>query len=389
MAVKQFSHLTNKTLKFNPFLSLMKLIHFTEAFRIVKLSIKRKLFGHKKYSGSPEEICRQIIQNCWNKEKKFFQTSAGHFNEFWTRDFGWCTEALIKLGYRRKISQTLDYALRIFQQHSRITTTISPKNIPFDFPTYSVDSLPWLMHSLVFLDNKKLIKKYQNFLNLEIKKFKRLVYEDKLYLVRPDQHFSSIKDYSKRKSSCYDNCLMLSLMKNIQKLGLNNPFPSIPHQKVFMKTFWSGRFFYDDLNKKDYLAGDAQVFPFYLSICKDKKMLASAIKEICQAKLDSPLPLKYTQKKEKHFIWEEFFVPNYEGNSIWAHLGMIYLATLQKFGYQKEFRSCREKYGLFIQKHQTFLEVYHPDGQPFSTVVYQANEGMLWSSVYLSLASRD
>ncbi len=296
---------------------------------------------------------------------------------------------MLKLGYKEEVFQTLDYALNIFQKSGRITTTISPKNIPFDFPTYSVDSLPWLMHSLVFLDNKKLIKKYQNFLNLEIKKFKRLVYEDKRYLVRPDQHFSSIKDYSKRKSSCYDNCLMLSLMKNIQKLGLNNPFPSIPHQKVFMKTFWSGRFFYDDLNKKDYLAGDAQIFPFYLMICTDKKMLASVIKETGRAELDFPFPLKYTLKKEKHFIWEEFFVPNYEGNSIWAHLGIIYVAILQKFGRREEFYRYLKQYTQLIQKHQTFLEVYHPDGQPFSTFFYLADEGMLWSSIYLSLASPD
>ncbi len=260
--------------------------------------------------------------------------------------------------------------------------------------------------------------------------FYRLVYDEKLHLVRPGQHFSSIKDYSLRNSSCYDNCLMLSLIKSIKRLKLSNPFPQVDHQKIFTETFWGGRFFYDDLNKRDYLAGDAQIFPFYFNICEDKKMLDSIIREIQKEGLDSPFPMKYTSKKgmwkastdqrapyfssdctalspsntelyrgkvpagfphtkkEKHFIWQENLVPDYEGNSIWAHLGMVYLTVLKKFHREQELKQGLGQYASLLTRHKNFLEVYSPEGKPFSTFFYRADEGMLWASVYLALLTR-
>ena len=112
--------------------------YLTEGPRIFFTSWKNRLFP-KKYSGKAEEICKKIINDCWNKQ--YFQTSTTNFSQFWTRDFGFCTRSLIKLGYTKQVHQTIRYALNRFQENKKITTTITPKGEPYDFPTFAVDSL--------------------------------------------------------------------------------------------------------------------------------------------------------------------------------------------------------------------------------------------------------
>ena len=125
----------------------MKLIHISEALRMFKRARRVSREGFKRYKGSPEHIAKQIIESCWNKEDKYFQVSSGHFNEFYCRDFGMCAEALVKLGHKKKVIQTLDYALNKFKQSGRITTSISPSGKCFDFPYYGADSLPFIIVS--------------------------------------------------------------------------------------------------------------------------------------------------------------------------------------------------------------------------------------------------
>ena len=67
-----------------------------------KLKVTSK--GVKKYSGNATEICKQISEDCWNGT--YFQGSAGHFSQFWLRDFAMSAPALSKLGYRKEIKKT-------------------------------------------------------------------------------------------------------------------------------------------------------------------------------------------------------------------------------------------------------------------------------------------
>jgi hypothetical protein len=145
------------------------LTYLSNAWNMFFRALRVKFRGFKRYSGNAEEICKNIIDDCWNGS--YFQTSTGHFNYFWTRDFGWCVEALVKLGYREKCIKTLDYALGIFAKHERITTTITPNKKPFNFPNkYAPESLPYIVYSLV-ITKAKLVKKYEDFLNQEIKRY--------------------------------------------------------------------------------------------------------------------------------------------------------------------------------------------------------------------------
>ena len=360
-----------------------RVIHIKEGLRIFKRSLRVRINRFKQYEGSADEICRGIINDCWNG--KYFQTSIGHFCEFWTRDFSWCVTPLINIGYKDKVRKTLEYALNTFKHYNKVTTTISPKGISFDFPYYAPDSLASLIRSLRALDNKKLILKYKDFLNNEIKKFENVVTDKKTGLVKKEK-FSSIKDLSIRQSSCYDNIMAAMLKDDLVKLRvLHNPLKKYNIKKKIKDEFWNGNYFFDDLRGEEYVAGDANVFPFYSGVFTSSKMLKKSIESIKKAKLDRPFPLKYTSGHPDH-QWrvEEFFAPNYEGNTIWAHLGMIYLTLLKKVD-KSSFEMHMQKYKELIQQNKNFLELYTPDGKVYKSPFYYADEGMLWSSIFLEL----
>ena len=184
--------------------------YLTQGTRIFLSSWKTRI-NPQKYEGTAKQICEQIVRDCWNG--RYFQVSRQNFPQFWSRDFGWCVQALMKQGYKKEIDQTLRYALNRFKEAGKITTTISPEGKPFDFPTVAVDSLPWLIHAIKI--SKFHYLPFQQFLNKEIKRFYKEIIEPTTGLVRPNQQFSSMKDFAIRKSSCYDNALVGLLAKDL------------------------------------------------------------------------------------------------------------------------------------------------------------------------------
>ncbi|MBU1598317.1 MAG: hypothetical protein KKE98_07790 [Nanoarchaeota archaeon] len=362
-------------------------VQLSEAARIFSRRIKVFFKGINKYSGDDKEICTQIIEDCYNKENNYFMVSNGHFSEFYARDFGWCTEALLNLGYRKQVLSTLDYALRIFKKYGRITQSISPNGIPFTFPNrYSPDALAFLVHSLRLAKADDLIKKYKSFLNNEIKIYFDIVIDKSSGLVRLDRHFSSMKDYSIRKSSCYDNVMTGMLANDITQLNLYNPFKKFNYKKLLMDNFWTGNYFLDDLSGNKYISGDANVFPFWSGLIKDKKIIAKALAGVRKAGLDNPFPLKYTAKryKEQKMLAKEFFAGNYERDSIWAHMGLPYIKVVSTIN-KSLAKKYLDQYKKQILKHKNFLEVYDSKGEPFKTIFYYTDESMLWCANYLYL----
>ena len=348
---------------------------------MLRNSIQLKANGFHEYDGNAKDICAQIIEDCWNG--RFFQTSTTNFPQFWTRDFGWCTASLLKLGHKERVERTLLYALDIFSDHG-ITTTITPKGKPFDFPTVAVDSLPWLMHSLELVNNKALIEPFIPFLEKEIKEFYTRVIDKKNGLVK-QKHFSSIKDYAIRKSACYDNCMVASLSHSLTQLKLINPFERFDYENLIKKHFWNGHYFYDDLKKLPYVAADANIFPFYLNIIKDTHMLKSAIEAVHRAALDVQLPVKYTTKKAPvQFIWSERFMHNYELDTTWTHMGPLYLNLLKKVNPALA-KQHIQSYTKMIESYKNYPEALTPKGKPFTALFYHCDQGMLWVANYLTL----
>ncbi|HIG92595.1 TPA: hypothetical protein HA242_06640 [Candidatus Woesearchaeota archaeon] len=356
------------------------LIYLTEGSRIFLNSWKHRLLP-KKYAGNAKEICEQIVEECWNG--RYFRTSTGNFPQFWTRDFGFCTQSLMKLKYEEKVHHTLRYALNNFKIQGKITTTITPSGKPYDFPTPAVDSLPWLIHSIKV--SKFDYYAFKGFLNKEIQKFYVRFINPQTGLVKPELKVSSIKDLAIRKSSCYDNCLVGMLARDLADLKLDNPFASFDYPDLLLRHFWSGNYFYDDLSRPNYIAGDAQIFPFITGMCGDKEILSKAMQAISFAGLDQPFPLKYTAERGAvHFVEQEIFLRNYESNSIWMHLGPLYVKVLQQVDKEKA-AECKVKYTELIEKHRNYLEVFSASGKPFGTPFYRCDRGMLWAANYVTL----
>lgn len=353
-----------------------------------KRNIKVKRSGFEKVSGSDEEICKNIIDSCWNG--KYFSTCPkdGHYG-FYSRDFGWCTDSLINLGYKKEVDKTLEYALAIFEKNNGMCVSINPSGIPFNFPNvYSPDSVAYMFRSLRINGNKNLIDKYSKFLNSETKKFKETCIDDSGTINK--RHFSGMRDYAVIKGSCYDMIMACMLDEEIDKINklikkevIKNPFKNMDLKSNLKKHFWDNKYFYD---YKDAVYGHNNIYPYFLDVIKDKKMLKLSIKSIHESQLDHPIPLKYeSNNKHAKFIWQEMFVSGWEKHTSWTMLGMAYIDVLSRIdkkrakNYIKQYKKLIEQYG--------FVEVY--DGvKPYQSLFYASETRMLWAAMYLDLKKR-
>jgi hypothetical protein len=365
---------------------MLKPIHLKEGLRMFRRNINVRLKGMRRYDGNAEKICKQIIKDCWNGA--YLQVSNGHFCEFYTRDFGFCCESLLKTGYKKEVESSLRYALDIFTKNKRVTVAISPNGKVFNFPNYyAVDSLPYLIRSLRLNNNKSLIENNLFFLNERVNGFMNIVIDKDTGLVRKDKVFSSMKDHSKRSSSCYDNVMVAMLNNELKKIKIiDNPLKDYNFKKIIKENFWQDGYFLDDTSGEKYVAGDANVFPFWTGVFEETNMLKSAITAIQDNDLDKPFPIKYTSSsvKEPAHIGAEIFAKDYERDSIWLHMGPLYVKIVKKVD-RKKAAEYTELYRRLIEKHKNFLEVFDKDGKPFKSPFYYTDESMLWSSMFLDL----
>ncbi len=355
-----------------------------EGLRIVKRARRIKKKGFQRYDGSPEKICRQIVNKCWNGT--YFQTSAGHFSVFYIRDFAICIPGLLKQGYGEEVVKTLQYAMNIFSTWRKLTTTITPQDIPVHMHHYSPDSLPMLLRSLREAGATELAEIYRPFIEEQVDNYYQKVLDTETGLVRAGK-FSSMKDNFQRDSSCYDNCMLAMLSTELDLLKFSNPFRQHDYRRLIKDNFWNGRYFFDDMKKKDYVAGDANTFPFWCGVFDDTKMFRSCLGEIKRAGLDMPWPLKYTGEPVPGAMFPyNILLPDYETDSIWMHLGLCFLDVVKKFD-RTQYEHYAKSYREAIEKHKNFLELYNRDGSCFLKRLYASDESMLWAAKYLELNS--
>lgn len=337
---------------------------------------------YHQFEGTYLEICEIIIKKCWNG--KYFQTSSSGFSEFWIRDFAYCAESLVSLGYANEVRTTLVYALDRFKKFGAIRTKISRNGLPVDIFYIAPDSLALLILSLIKTHNRDLATKYKDFLNSEIARFYDKIVDKEVGLVKRG-YFSSVKDHSIRQSSVYDNVMIAYLAKNLDDLGLNNPFKKFDWAKKIKDVFWTGSYFRDGLENDD-LTGDANIYPYWLGIFDDKAMMAKSFDSMEKAGLTNPFPLKYSSHRRGVFVGLiNFFTPNYQGDTIWLQNGLIYLQLLEKIS-RKKFQKYFGIYKGLIEHNKNFIEVFHSNGQIYRTPFYKADEALLWCSMFLNLA---
>lgn len=358
----------------------MKLSHVKEGIKILVKSYERRINGMKHYKGGAKAICKRIVSDCFNGD--YLMTSAGHFSEFWTRDFGWCTESLLNQGYKEWVLKTLKYALKVFWESGGAKTTINPVGESFNYPYYAADTLPWLTHSLRLLGNKSLINKYGPFIESEANNYLRIVMDEKKGLVK-NASFSSIKDYARRNSSTYDNTMALMLKNDLDSLGLNNPLQRLNIKESMIKHLWTGNYWRDDLDYNE-LTADANIFPYITGCFTNESMIKSSIKSITNHGLEKPLPVKYSLCEIKNPIINYFFVKNYQGTTIWTHMGPLFI-KLVKQAMPEQAVKYEKDYGQMIERFSNYPEVLNNDLTPYMTKFYTSDESMLWAVNFLDL----
>lgn len=350
--------------------------------------------GFQRFSGSPEEICRQIIERCWDADKQYFQVSSGHFTEFYVRDFAHTAAALVALGYGEKVRATLQYALRVYARHGRIEQSISPGGKPFSFPAYSPDALALLLHAMVVTNNADLAKRHRTLLQAEADRFAQTVVDPATMLPYRHKRFSGMRDHAKRQGACYDAVMIGLVAKYAPIFDLKFPYPHKEVAERLVEAYWQGSYFVSDLQKQTIVTGDANVFPFWTDVLEGvtpRKELAairrSAMDALHGNGLDDPWPLRYISPKDAavervKLNIGNLFAGDYQTHSIWMNIGMCMLDVLWEAN-PKAARVHDHRVGELIAQHGTFLEVYDRTGEPFKTPWYVTDEAMLWCAQWL------
>src|SRR5262245_41597364 len=140
----------------------------------LRVRVRRQRRGHTRHPGDARAIVRACIEACWSG--RTFTASPGHFDMFWTRDLGFSTPALVRLGEGERVRSSLAYALDVWARRgSHVTTTINYGDRPADVFDYGVDSLPLLLVALRAADGSDLVERHRGWLEREIAWFRARV----------------------------------------------------------------------------------------------------------------------------------------------------------------------------------------------------------------------
>jgi hypothetical protein len=274
--------------------------------------------------------------------------------------------------------------LSIYSSHNILATAITPGGTPIHVFDYAPDSLPMLLLSIREAQALDLLEIYKPFINMQVEYYYTRVLDEQTGMVR-DERFSSMKDNFRRHSSCYDNCMLAMLKDELAKLKIENPFGLYDFRKVIIDNFWNGKYFFDDMKKEAYLAGDANTFPFWCNVV-DEKLFSSCLKAIRKEGLDKPFPLKYTIGNPRKPVFPlSLVLPDYETNTQWLHLGLCFLEIVKRND-TRAFKKYMDSYTMLIEKHRNLLEVFNPDGTVFKRRLYACDESMIWAAKFLELS---
>jgi hypothetical protein len=365
-----------------------------EAWTMLRRTIRVNKHGFENHGDTDEDICRDIINKCYEYKDRdqqgYFLTSTGNYIAFYSRDFGWCIESLINLGYRKKVHDTLRYAIGQYARYSGITVAINQGGVPFNFPNiYSPDSVAYFFRSLRIAGAKDIILKYREFLNSEIQKYARTVIDEKSGIVRR-KIFSGMRDHVRVKSSCYDMIMSVMLYNEIDLINkmlrkdiLINPLKKHHLRENLIKHYWNGNYFRNN-PEHNLCTGHCNTYPYILGVITDKKMMLSSTKSIQENHLEEPIPLQYGYDIHTKFIWQGFFAMDWEKDTSWSVLGLSYITMLYRID-KRLAKKHLEQFKKNIEKYHGFIELYKKDGTPYRSLFYTADNSMLWASMYLDL----
>jgi hypothetical protein len=351
---------------------------------------RRHARGHTRYPGDASAIVRACIGACWNG--RTFTASPGHFDMFWTRDLGFSTPALVRIGERDRVRASLAYALGVWtRRRTHVTTTINYGDRPADVFEYGVDSLPLLLAALRAADAADLVERHRDWLAGEVAWFAERVVDPATGLVRADRTYSAHRDTVINRSTAYGNTMVALLAKTLAETGwlasrLERHFDG-DHGRLLRDWFWAGDRFRDSLGDET-VSGEANVWPFYAGVVTDAEMLRSSLRYLDENGFADPYPLRYeTVRRPGREVWfTRHVLPNYQGTTVWTSLGAMYLQLLRSVEPAAAAGEI-DRYRGWIERDGTYWEVLDGHGRPWisARLVFIGEESMLWSAIFLDV----
>jgi hypothetical protein len=351
---------------------------------------RRHARGHTHHPGDATAIIRACIEACWNG--RTFTASPGHFDMFWTRDLGFSTPALVRIGEGERVRASLAYAIDVWTRRgSHVTTTINYGDRPADVFAYGVDSLPLLLAALRAAAAGELVQRHRAWLEREVAWFVERVVDPSTGLVRSDRTYSAHRDTVVNRSNAYGNTMVALLAKTLAETGwLDSPLERHfdgDHARLLREHFWDGDRFRDGLADRT-VSGEANVWPFFTGVVSDVHMLASSLAYLDANGFCHPYPLRYeTIRHPAREVWfTRHVLPDYQGTTVWTSLGAIYLQLLRSIDPGAAAREI-DRYRAWIERDGTYWEVLDGRGRPWISPrrLFIGEEGMLWSAIFLDL----
>ena len=374
---------------------VLSLFNLTRVAVRIFLTGQKRRFRLRTYSGTPKDVCRKIVEACYDSRKNYFRTSVDTYPELWTRDFGRCVPALIHTGYRQEVINTYRFAFDAFRNAGRYELTILPNGQLYNFPfgTYSPDGFAFFLYGLCALDDPTLVKNNRSFLTREAERFSRLVVHPDDGMVKADVHFSEAQDYLRRSGSCYTTCCAFIVQQALNRLNLPNPLRSHDYPTILKTHYYNSPlgFFYDDMSKRSFISGDANILPFWCGavsrapFANVDDILNPVLDNMQQAQLNSPYPTRYRNGTEKlPSLRLDHFNP-WQTRSVWTCLGIHFLEMLHQYAPARFSKEMMRFVGL-IDKLRCFPEVVsHRTETLYSYPLYVSETSMLWAANLLNL----
>jgi len=341
------------------------------------------------YHGDARAICRQIVEDCWNKT--YFEAGTDLLSQFWVRDVGLVVSDLVRLGHHHRLHRCLGWALHVYRRHGRITTTIFRPQSPHDIYEYACDSLPYVLHGLLEIGADDLLREYAEFLGGEARRYRHELLDERTGLVRADRFYPGFKDMMRFRSTCYSMVFMQWTKQLCRQTGgvVPDPFEDLDFTDAILERYWTGTHFRNDAESDAaLLSADANLFPFATGVIDDEGMKRAAFETLEQAGFCDPFPIRYHLKPNPRRTepMALLMLPNYQGNSVWALVGPLYIRELASIDPDRARRHLAA-YARHIEQWRTCVEVFEPDGSaPLKgRFRYRAGTGMLWAASYLGL----
>lgn len=335
------------------------------------------------FGGNARDICAAIVSRAWNGT--FYQIGLGHFNFFWMRDFGTVSGPLVALGQRDRVQATVGWALKHYREEGYVALCLSPMGGAFDQPLPSIDALAWLLHA-VRVSEYPLSAKERAFLEHDMSRYCSIFIDPDTGLLHENKRISELRDAVRYRRSAYAVTMLALLRQELELLDIPlHPSLKQDYREILERDYWNGEYFDADLGNSAW-SSEANLFPFWLGIVEDSRKLSSVIATIQKKSLTDPYPIRYTDEPNAftYYAWGRYFMPNYQGTTLWTWLGAIYLQVLHGANHP-DFAKEYEKFAALLEKHRNFPEMLQSDGSWYKTPFYRAEQGMLWAAIFLEI----